>query len=442
MPARTSPQAVDVGIGPAAAARRHKYLDPDAGDIVQRSPPSLRLRGAIIRRMSPPTQDFPGSALPLTRLAEEEELFRTSIREFAEEQVRPLSAGMDRDARMDPGLIRQFFELGLMGIEVPDPYGGAAGTFFMCVLAVEELSRVDAAAAVVVDVQNTLVNNAFIRWGTEEQLRRFLPRLSLDTVGAYALSEAVSGSDAFALATRAQEHAGGFLLKGRKLWTTNAAEAGIFIVFANVDPSAGHRGITAFILESGTQGFSVGKKEDKLGIRASSTCELILEDCFVPRDQVLGEVGKGYRVAMETLNEGRIGIGAQMVGVARGALESALLYTRERRQFGAPISSFQAVQFQLAEMATELEAARLMVYNAARLKMAGRPFAKEAAMAKYLSSRTAEQVTSLSLELFGGYGYTKEYPAEKYYRDAKIGKIYEGTSNMQLQTIAKLLLSD
>ncbi len=392
--------------------------------------------------MSPPTQDLPGSALPLTLLTEEEGLFRTSIREFAEEQIRPLAAAMDRDAKMDPGLIRQFFELGLMGIEVPDVYGGAGGTFFMSVLAVEELSRVDAAAAVIVDVQNTLVNNTFIRWGTEEQLRRFLPRLSRDTIGAYALSEAASGSDAFALAARAEEHGGGFVLKGRKLWTTNAAEAGIFIIFANVNPSAGYHGITAFILEAGTPGFSVGKKEDKLGIRASSTCELILEDCFVPRDQVLGEVGKGYRVAMETLNEGRIGIGAQMAGVARGALESALLYARDRKQFGAPIASFQAVQFQLAEMATELEAARLMVYNAARLKMAGRRFAKEAAMAKYFSARAAEQVTSLSLELFGGYGYTKEYPVEKFYRDAKIGKIYEGTSNMQLQTIAKLLLSD
>ncbi len=380
--------------------------------------------------------------MPLTLLSEEEELFRTSIREFAEEQVRPLSAGMDRDAKMNPGLIRQFFELGLMGIEVPDAYGGAAGTFFMSVLAVEELSRVDAAAAVIVDVQNTLVNNTFIRWGTEEQLKRFLPRLSSDTVGAYALSEAVSGSDAFALATRAEERADGFVLNGRKLWTTNAAEAGIFIIFANANPSAGYHGITALILEAGTPGFSVGKKEDKLGIRASSTCELILEDCFVPRDCVLGEIGRGYRVAMETLNEGRIGIGAQMAGVARGALESALLYSRERKQFGAPVASFQAVQFQLAEMATELEAARLMVYNAARLKMAGRRFAKEAAMAKYFSSQAAERITSLSLELFGGYGYTKEYPVEKYYRDAKIGKIYEGTSNMQLQTIAKLLLSD
>jgi alkylation response protein AidB-like acyl-CoA dehydrogenase len=392
--------------------------------------------------MGPPTQDLPGSALPLTHFTDEEELFRTSIREFAEEQVRPLVAGMDRDAKMDPALIRRFFELGLMGIEVPEIYGGAAGNFFICVLAVEELSRVDAAAAVVVDVQNTLVNNTFTRWATEDQLRRFLPRLSRDTVGAYALSEAGSGCDAFALATRAQERADGYVLNGRKLWTTNAAEAGIFIIFANANPAAGHHGITAFILESGTPGFSVGKKEDKLGIRASSTCELILEDCYVPRDQVLGEVGKGYRVAMETLNEGRIGIGAQMIGVARGALESAMLYSRERRQFGAPIASFQAVQFQLAEMATELEAARLMVYNAARLKMAGRRFAKEAAMAKYFSSRAAEQVTSLSLEIFGGYGYTKEYPVEKFYRDAKIGKIYEGTSNMQLQTIAKLLLSD
>jgi butyryl-CoA dehydrogenase/short/branched chain acyl-CoA dehydrogenase len=403
---------------------------------------TTRRSGAIIKAMNPPTPDLPGSTLPLTLLSEEEELFRTSIRAFAEEQIRPLVAGMDRDAKMDPMLIRQFFELGLMGIEVSEANGGSGGTFFMCMLAVEELSRVDAAAAVVVDVQNTLVNNAFIRWGAEDQLRRFLPRLSRDTVGAYALSEAGSGSDAFALATRAEERAGGFVLNGRKLWITNAAEAGIFIIFANANPAAGHRGITAFIVESGTPGLSVGKKEDKLGIRASSTCELILEDCFVPRDQVLGEVGKGYRVAMETLNEGRIGIGAQMVGVAQGALESALRYSRERTQFGAPIASFQAVQFQLAEMATELEAARLMVYNAARLKMAGRRFGKEAAMAKHFASRAAEQVTSVSLEIFGGYGYTKEYPVEKFYRDAKIGKIYEGTSNMQLQTIAKLLLSD
>ena len=377
---------------------------------------------------------------PLTVLGEEEELFRSTVREFAEEQVRPRVSAMDRDGVMDVDLIRQFFELGLMGVAVPDELGGSGGSFFMAVLAVEELSRVDASAGVVVDVQNTLVNNAIVRWGTRDQKERYLPRLSRDLVGAYALSEAGSGSDAFALSTRAQERDEGFVLTGRKLWITNAAEAGLFIVFANARPEAGYRGITAFLVERDTPGFSVGKKEDKLGIRASSTCELILEECFVPRDCVLGHVGNGYKVSIETLNEGRIGIGAQMVGVAQGALENAIRYSRERRQFGRAISSFQAVQFELAGMATELESARLMVYNAARLKMSGAKFVKEAAMAKLHSSQVAERVTSRSLEIFGGYGYTKEYPAEKYYRDAKIGKIYEGTSNMQLQTIAKIIL--
>ncbi len=381
-------------------------------------------------------------ALPLTILSEDEEMFRTTVREFAEEQVRPRAARMDREGQMDPDLIRQFFGLGLMGVEVPEEYGGAGGTFCMAIQAVEELSRADASAAVVVDVQNTLVNNALLRWAGEEQKRALLPRLCKDTVGAYALSEAGSGSDAFALATRAREHNGGFVLNGRKLWITNAAEAGIFIVFANVNPEQGYRGITAFIVERGTEGFTIGKKEDKLGIRASSTCELILEDCFVPRDRVLGEVGKGYRVSIETLNEGRIGIGAQMVGVAQGALDCALRYARERNQFGRPIASFQAVQFDIAEMATQLEAARLMVYNAARLKAVGKPYVKEAAMAKYFSSVVAEKVTGRSLEIYGGYGYTKEYPVEKYYRDSKIGKIYEGTSNMQLQTIAKQIIAD
>ncbi len=381
-------------------------------------------------------------ALPLTVLSAEEQMFRTSVREFADEKVRPHVARMDREAKIDPALIQGFFELGLMGIEVPDALGGAGGSFFNAIQAVEELSRVDASTAVVVDVQNTLVNNAILRWATEEQKRLFLSRLTRDTVGSYALSESGSGSDAFALATRAHECDGGFKLTGRKLWITNAAEAGIFIVFANVRPEAGYRGITAFLVERETPGFSLGKKEDKLGIRASSTCELIFEECFVPRDSVLGEVGKGYKVSIETLNEGRIGIGAQMLGVAQGALECAIRYSTERKQFGRAISAFQAVQFQLAEMATELEAARLMVYNAARLKMAGKPFVKEAAMAKYYSSQVAEHVTSLSLEIFGGYGYTREYPAEKYFRDAKIGKIYEGTSNMQLQTIAKQILSD
>jgi butyryl-CoA dehydrogenase/short/branched chain acyl-CoA dehydrogenase len=381
-------------------------------------------------------------AHPLTVLSEDEEMFRASVREFAEERIRPRSAAMDREGKMDPSLIRDFFELGLMGVEVPEQYGGAGGTFFMAIQAVEELSRVDASAGVVVDVQNTLVNNAILRWGNETQKKRFLPRLARDSVGSYALSEAGSGSDAFALSTHARERGEGFALTGRKLWITNADEAGVFIVFATVNPELGHRGITAFLVEKGTPGFSIGKKEDKLGIRASSTCELVFDDCVVPRELVLGDVGKGYKVSIETLNEGRIGIGAQMVGVAQGALECATRYSKTRKQFGRLISQFQAVQFQLAEMATELEAARLIVYNAARLKMARKPFVKQAAMAKHFSSGVAERITGLSLELFGGYGYTKEYPVEKYYRDAKIGKIYEGTSNMQLQTIAKLILSE
>lgn len=381
-----------------------------------------------------------GNALPLTVLTEDERLFRSSIRDFADEQIRPLVSRMDQEERIDPALIRQFFELGLMGVEVSENYGGSGGTFFMAILAVEEISRVDAAASIIVDVQNTLVNNAITRWGTEEVKRRYLPRLCAESVGAYALSEAGSGSDAFGMATRAVKRGGGFVLNGRKLWITNAAEAEIFIVFANIDPSESYRGITAFILEKNTPGFAVGKREDKLGIRASSTCELILDDCYVPDNQILGDPGKGYKVALETLNEGRIGIGAQMIGVAEGALECAIRYSHERKQFGKTLSGFQAVQFQIAQMATELEAARLMVYNAARLKMTGKSYLKEAAMAKYISSVMAERITSQSLELFGGYGYTREYPVEKYYRDAKIGKIYEGTSNMQLQTIAKQIL--
>ncbi len=377
---------------------------------------------------------------PLTVLSDEEQLFRSSVREFAEERLRPKVSRMDQEGRIDEDLIREFFELGLMGVEIPDLHGGAGGSFFMSILAVEELARVDASASVVVDVQNTLVNNAIMRWGTDDQRRKFLPRLAKDTVGAYALSESGSGSDAFALATRAQEQKGGFVLKGRKLWITNAAEAGIYIIFANIDPKLGYRGITAFLIDRGTPGFTIGRKEDKLGIRASSTCELILDDCFVPHDRVLGMPGKGYKVSIETLNEGRIGIGAQMVGVAQGAIEQAIRYAQERKQFGRTISSFQAIQFQLAARATDLEAARLMVYNAARMKMAGKPFLKEAAMAKYYASQVAERVTSESLEIFGGYGYTKDYPMEKYFRDSKIGKIYEGTSNMQLQTIAKHLL--
>lgn len=377
---------------------------------------------------------------PLTLLAEDESLFRSTVRQFAEEQVRPLVRKMDHDAAMDEGLIKRFFELELMAISVPQIYGGAGSDFFMSILAVEELSRVDASVGVMVDVQNTLVNNAVLRWGSEDQKRKYFPRLATDAVGAYALSEAGSGSDAFALQCRAEDRDDHYLLNGRKLWTTNGAEAGIYIVFATISPSLGYRGITAFLVERDNPGFTVGRKEDKLGIRASSTCELLLEDCVVPKENVLGEAGKGYKVAIETLNEGRIGIGAQMVGVAQGALDCGLAYAQERRQFGKPIAEFQAVQFQLAEMATEIEAARLMVYNAARLKDAGRDFVKEAAMAKYFSSTVAEHVTSRIVELYGGYGYTKDYPAEKYYRDAKIGKIYEGTSNLQLQTIAKLLL--
>jgi alkylation response protein AidB-like acyl-CoA dehydrogenase len=390
--------------------------------------------------MSFDTLQIDSSARPLTVLSEEEQLFQSSIRDFAEEQIGPAVSSMDAEGRIRPSLIPPLFELGLFGIEVPETYGGAGGSFFMAILAVEELARVDASVSVLVDVQNTLVNNALLRWGSEELKKTYLPWLCGEKVGSYALSEAGSGSDAFALSTRALKRPDGFVLTGRKLWITNAAEAGIFIVFANVDPALGHRGITAFIIEKGDAGFSVGKREEKLGIRASSTCELILDDCFVPKNRILGEEGKGYRVAIETLNEGRIGIGAQMIGVAQGALEAAIRYSNERKQFGSPISSFQAVQFQLAGMATELEAARLMVYNAARLKMAGRSFVKEAAMAKYFSSMAAERVTSGSLEIFGGYGYTREYPVEKFYRDAKIGKIYEGTSNMQLQTIAKQIL--
>ena len=378
---------------------------------------------------------------PLNSLTDDEILFRDNIHQFAEEKVRPLVKEMDENAVFDHGLVEQFFQLGLMWIEVPEQYGGGAGTFFEAILAVEELSRVDASAGVVVDVQNTLVNNAFLRWGSDEQKKRYLPKMTSDTVGAYALSEAGSGSDAFALQTRAQVEGSDYVLNGRKLWITNGKEAGIFILFASVDPSAGYRGITAFIIEKNFPGFTVGKKEDKLGIRASSTCELLLEDCRVPRANVLGEPGKGYRIAIETLNEGRIGIGAQMAGVARGAWEYACHYAQERKQFGKTIADFQGIQFQLAQMATEIEAARLMVYNAARMKDAGMNFVKEAAMAKLFSSQVAERVTSLAVEIYGGYGFTKDYPVEKYWRDSKIGKIYEGTSNMQLQTIAKLVLT-
>ena len=382
----------------------------------------------------------PGS--PLTLLSEEEQMFQQSVRDFAVEQIRPLVHQMDHDAAMNKDLVKSFFELGIMGIEVPDRWGGAGSTFFNAVLVVEELSHVDASCGVLVDVQNTLVNNALIRWGTEGQKSKYLSMLSKDTVGAYALSEAGSGSDAFALGTRAEQKGDQWVLTGQKLWITNAAEAGVFIVFANANPDAGYKGITAFIIERDFPGFRVGKKEDKTGIRASSTCELILEDCRVPPENVLGEVGKGYKIAIETLNEGRIGIGAQMIGVARGALEHAISYTKERKQFGQKISEFQGVQFQIAQAATELEAARLMVYNAARLKDAKQPFLREAAMAKFFSSNACEKITSLAVQLFGGNGYTKEYPVEKYWRDSKVGQIYEGTSNMQLATIAKTILTN
>ena len=379
---------------------------------------------------------------PLTSLTDEEALFRQSVREFAEKQVRPLAAEMDEQGKFSADLIHQLFDLGLMGIAIPEEYGGQGGTFFNSILAVEELSRADASAGVVVDVQNTLVNNAILLWGNEEQKRRYCTRLAADTVGAYALSEAGSGSDAFGLATRATDKGDSFVLNGQKLWITNGNEAGLFIIFANVAPDKGYRGITAFLVEKNFPGFTVGKKEIKLGIRASSTCELIMEDCVVKKENVLGEVGKGYKIAIETLNEGRIGIGAQMVGLSQGALECGINYSKERKQFSQQISKFQGVQFQIAQAATELEAARLMVYNAARLKDAGEDYVLQAAMAKLFTSQVAEHVTSLVVELYGGYGYTKDYPAEKYYRDAKIGKIYEGTSNMQLQTIAKLVIGD
>jgi alkylation response protein AidB-like acyl-CoA dehydrogenase len=379
---------------------------------------------------------------PLSVLSEEESLFRASVREFAEAEIKPYVRQMDAEGRLRPEIIAKCFELGLMSIEPPEAYGGSGGTFFMSCLAIEELARVDPSVSVFVDVNNTLVLNAFTRWGTEEQKRKYMPRLATDTVGAYALSEASSGSDAFALQTRAIDKGDHYLLSGRKLWITNSIEAGLFLLFANGEPEKAYKGITAFIVEKDFEGFTVGHKEDKLGIRASSTCELILEDCRVPKENVLGEPGKGYKIAIETLNEGRIGIGAQMLGLAQGAYECALAYTKERKQFGQPISEFQGVQFQLAEMATEIEAVRLMVYNSARLKDAGLPFIKQAAMSKLKASLIAERVASTALELYGGYGYTKDYPVEKFFRDSKIGQIYEGTSNMQRQTIAKLLLSE
>jgi alkylation response protein AidB-like acyl-CoA dehydrogenase len=376
----------------------------------------------------------------LTTLTEDEQLLRDSVYEFADREVRPLVRDMDEHAKMPRHLIDRLYDLGVMGIEIPEDHGGAGATFFHSVLAVEALSRVDPSVGVLVDVQNTLVVNAFLKWGSASLKGSYLPRLAKNTVGAYALSEAGSGSDAFALSTRAAERADGFALNGRKLWITNGNEAGVFIVFANVKPEDGYRGITAFVVDRDAPGFTVGKKEDKLGIRASSTCELIFEDCVVPRANVLGEVGKGYKVAIETLNEGRIGIGAQMLGLAQGALDHTIKYTKERKQFGSAIADFQGVQFQLARAATEVESARLLVYNAARLRDGGQPFLREAAMCKLHASEVAERVSSLAVNLFGGYGFVKDYPVEKLYRDAKIGQIYEGTSNLQLQTIAKQIL--
>ena len=388
----------------------------------------------------PPEAVVVSSPSPLTHLNEDEQLFRSSVREFSQQTIGPLVRQMDEEQHFSADLLPQLFQLGLMGIEIPVEYGGAGGSFFEASLAVEEISAVDPSVGVLVDVQNTLCVNALLRWGTEEQKKRFLSRMAVDTVGAYALSEAASGSDAFALQSRAEKRGSEYVLNGQKLWITNAREAGIFIIFATLDPAAGYKGITAFLVEQDFAGFTVGKKEDKLGIRASSTCELILEDCRVPEQNVLGEPGKGYKIAIETLNEGRIGIGAQMLGLAQGAWNHAAKYAQERKQFGKPIAEFQAVQFALAEMATDIEATRLLVYNAARLKDAKLDYVREAAMAKYFGSQVAERVASQAVEVYGGYGFVKDYPVEKYYRDAKIGKIYEGTSNMQLATIGKLVL--
>jgi alkylation response protein AidB-like acyl-CoA dehydrogenase len=377
---------------------------------------------------------------PLTTLTEDEQLLKDAAADFAQASIKPLVEEMDENAKLDPGLIKEFFEMGLMGIDIPEKYNGGGGTFMMSVVAIEQISKVDGSVGVFMDVQNTLVNNAFVNYASDFLKEKYLPQLATEKVGAYCLSEAGSGSDAFALKCKAKEDGDSYILNGAKLWITNANEADIFIVLANVNPEAGYKGITAFVVERGFEGFSVSKKENKLGIRASSTCEILLEDCRVPKENVLGEVGKGYKVAIETLNEGRIGIGAQMVGIAQGAFDAALGYIQERKQFGKAIAEFQGVQFQLARMATDIETARLLVYNAARMKMAGQPFLKEAAMAKYYSSEVAERVASMAVDLYGGNGFVKEYPVEKFYRDAKIGKIYEGTTNMQLMTIAKLLL--
>ncbi len=378
----------------------------------------------------------------LTSFTEDEKAFRDAVREFAEAEIKPLVSKMDEEAKMDAGLVKKFFELGLMGIESPEQYGGAGSSFTMACIAVEELGRVDGSVSVLVDVQNTLVTNAFLQWGSEDLKKKYLPKLASEWVGAYALSESGSGSDAFALKLRAEDKGDHFILNGHKLWITNANEASLFLVFANIDPAKGYKGITGFVVEKDFEGFKVGKKEDKLGIRASSTCELIFENCKVPKSNVIGEVGKGYKIAIETLNEGRIGIGAQMLGICEGAYEAAKEYIKTREQFGKSIAQFQGVQFQLAEMRTLIESTKLLVYNAARLKDQGLPFAKEAAIAKLSASRNAEKVCSMAVDLFGGNGFTKEYPIEKFFRDSKIGQIYEGTSNMQLQTIAKMELAD
>src|SRR4051794_36357043 len=388
----------------------------------------------------PTAQQAEAGHLPLTALNEEEHFFQATVRKFARDELRPHVREMDDACLFRKDIIRQFFEMGLMGIEIPEEYGGQGGTFFQAILAVEELSAVDPSAGVIVDVQNTICDNALLRWATAPQKAKYLPRLASDMVASYALSEAGSGSDAFAMATRAEDRGDHFVLNGRKLWITNAVEAGFFLLFANANPEAGYKGVTAFLIERDFPGFAVGKKEDKIGLRASSTCELVLDNCRVPRENVMGEVGKGYKIAIETLNEGRIAIGAQMVGLARGALDHAVAYARERKQFGKPIGEFQGVQFDLAKMAVEVEAAKLLVYNAARLRDAGLPFLTEAAMAKYYSSEIAERVASKAIEVHGEVGITKDYPVEKLYRDAKIGRIYEGTSNIQLMTIAKKLL--
>lgn len=388
----------------------------------------------------PTMEQMEAAPPPLTALTEDEKMFQSTVRKFAREEIRPYVREMDEAGVFRKDIIKQFFEMGLMGIEIPEEYGGQGGSFFQAVLAVEELSAVDPSAGVIVDVQNTICNNALMKWATAEQKSKYLPKLAEKMVASYALSEAGSGSDAFAMATRAEDKGDHFLLTGRKLWITNAAEAGFFLLFANARPEAGYKGVTAFLIEREFSGFQVGKKEDKLGLRASSTCELILDNCRVPRENVMGEVGQGYKIAIETLNEGRIAIGAQMIGLARGALEHALAYARERKQFGKPIGEFQGVQFDLAKMAIEVEAARLLVYNAARLRDRGLPFLTEAAMAKFYSSEVAEKTASKAIEVHGGVGITKDYPVEKLYRDAKIGRIYEGTSNIQLVTIAKKLL--